>query len=393
MSGKKKQYSNEKLKEAVEEVKAGASLRATANKYGIPHTTLQDYKKQKYVHNPHPNSALTPGEEEALLSFIFWMADHGFPVTRSIVKVLATGIIKESGRTETTTVNLEKGPSDVWWSRFKARHPELASRTADSLDRARVHGATPEAIEGFFKLYEALYVKHKLEDKPHLIYNCDETGFGDKPRSREKVLCQTGRKHVYQQQQTTRKHITVHCCVNAAGDSIPPFIIFPDCLPRNAYRLDGPPNALYGIQEKGYMDSELFLKWLRHFIRYAPEERPLILIMDQHETHVSKDVIMFCRGNKIELLCLPAHTTHILQPLDIAVFNPLKTAFSTMASRMGLVRGDIVVGKKQFSPVLKHVYPTAVTAQNVKAGFRKAGIFPLSRAAVDTTQAILTLIQ
>ncbi len=233
-------------------------------------------------------------------------------------------------------------------------------------------------------------MKHSLEDKPHLLYNCDETGFGDKPRSREKVLCQTGRKHIYQQQQTTREHITVHCCVNAAGDSIPPFIIYPGCLPSNAYRLDGPP---YGIQEKGYMDSELFLKWLHYFIRYAPEERPLILIMDQHETHVSKDVIIFCRENKVEILCLPAHSTHILQPLDIAVFNPLKTAFSTMASRMGLVRGDIVVGKKQFSAALKHVYPTAVTAQNAKAGFRKAGIFSLSRAAVDTTQVIVTLIQ
>lgn len=166
MSGKKKQYSKEKLNEAVEEVKAGASLRETAKKFGIPYTTLQDYKKTKYVHNPHPNSALTPGEEEALLSFIFWMADHGFPVTRSLVKVLAVGIIKESGRSETTTVNLEKGPSDVWWSRFKAWHPELALRTVDSLDRARVHGATPEAIEAFFKLYKALYVKHKLENKP-----------------------------------------------------------------------------------------------------------------------------------------------------------------------------------------------------------------------------------
>ncbi|KAL1268693.1 hypothetical protein QQF64_034056 [Cirrhinus molitorella] len=69
---------------------------------------------------------------------------------------------------------------------------------------------------------------------------------------------------------------------------------------------------------------------------------------------------MFCRENKTEILCLPAHTTHILQPLDIAVFNPLKTAFSTMASRMGLVRGDMVVGKKLFSAVLKYVYPTAV---------------------------------
>ncbi|ROL41877.1 Myb-like protein V [Anabarilius grahami] len=279
------------------------------------------------------------------------MGDHGFPLTRSLIKVLAMGIIKESDRSKSTTVNMEKGPSDVWWARFKARHPELTSRTADSLDRARVHCATLEAFEGFFKLNEALYVKHSLEDKPHLIYNCDETGFGDKPRLREKVLCQTGRKHVYQQQQMTREHIT----------------------------------------DKGYMDSELFLKWLRHFVKYAPEERPLILIMDQHETHVSKDVIMYCRENKIEILCLPAQTTHILQPLDIAVFNPLKTAFSTMASRMGLVRGDLVVGKKQFSPLLKNVYPTAVIAQNIKAGFRKAGIFPLSRGAVDTTQVVRVL--
>ncbi|KAJ8369676.1 hypothetical protein SKAU_G00097040 [Synaphobranchus kaupii] len=391
MPRKNKQYTKEVLGVAVEEVKAGASLRKTVQKYGIPHTTLADYRKNTYSHNPHPNSALTPAEEEALLSFIFWMADHGFPITRSLVKVLAIGIIRESGRSNTTRVNLEKGPSDMWWSRFKARHPALTMRTADSLDRARVHGATPEAIEGFFSNYEALYIQHDLKNKRHLIFNCDETGFGDKPRSREKVLCQTGRKHIYQQQQTTRQHITVHCCVSAAGESIPPFIIFPGCLPSTAYRLDGPPNALYGIQQKGYMDGELFLKWLHHFIRYAPEERPIILIMDQHETHVSKEVIVLCRDNKIEILCLPAHTTHVLQSLDVAVFNPLKTAFSKMASRMGLVRGDIVVGKKQFSPLLKHVYPTAVTAENVKAGFRKAGIFPLSREAVDTTQVVRIL--
>ncbi|ROJ36676.1 hypothetical protein DPX16_0893 [Anabarilius grahami] len=75
-----------------------------------------------------------------------------------MVKVLAIGIIKESSRSQSTTVNMEKRPSDVWWARFEARHPELTSRTADSLDR--VHAATPKAIEGFFKLYEALYVKH-----------------------------------------------------------------------------------------------------------------------------------------------------------------------------------------------------------------------------------------
>ncbi|KAJ8348791.1 hypothetical protein SKAU_G00273800 [Synaphobranchus kaupii] len=221
------------------------------------------------------------------------MADHGFPITRSLVKVLAIGIIRESGRSNTTRVNLEKGPSDMWWSRFKARHPALTMRTADSLDRARVHGATPEAIEGFFSIYEALYIQHDLKNKPHLIFKCDETGFGDKPRSREKVLCQTGRRHIYQQ------HLPPHGNISRSTAA-------------TAYKLDGPPNALYGIQQKGYMDGELFLKWLHHFIKYAPEERPIILIMDQHETHVSKEVIILCRDNKIEILCLPAHTTHVL---------------------------------------------------------------------------------
>ncbi|XP_042578889.1 uncharacterized protein LOC122137193 [Cyprinus carpio] len=213
MSGKKKQYSKEKLKEAAEEVKAGASLRATAKKKGIPHITLQDYIKNKYVHTPQPNLALTPGEEEVLLSFIFWMSDHGFPVTRSLVKVLAVGIIKERGRTETTTVNLEKGPSDVWWSRFKAHHPELASRTADSLDRARGHQSVLQSVRG--PLCEAQAGEQASITVMRLAL--------EKPCSREKVLSQNGRKHVYQQQQTTREHITVHCCVNAAGDSIPPF--------------------------------------------------------------------------------------------------------------------------------------------------------------------------
>ncbi len=59
--------------------------------------------------------------------------------------------------------------------------------------------------------------------------------------------------------------------------------------------------------------------------------------------------------------------------------------FSTLASRIGLVRGDIVVGKKHFS-VLTHTHEKASVVKNIMAGFRKAGIYYLSREAVDMTQ-------
>ncbi len=125
---------------------------------------------------------------------------------------------------------------------------------------------------------------------------------------------------------------------------------------------------------------------MQHFINHIPLEQPAVLIMDQHETHCSRQIIDKCRANNIEILLLPPHTTHMLQPLDISVFNPLKSVFMTLASRMGLVRGDLVVGKEQFSAVLKYAHEKAVTPDNIRAGFRKAGIHPLSRGAVDMTQ-------
>lgn len=48
-----------------------------------------------------------------------------------------------------------------------------------------------------------------------------------------------------------------------------------------------------------------------------------MLILDGHASHISTAAIEFCIRQKIILLCLPAHTTHILQPLDVGVFGPL----------------------------------------------------------------------
>ncbi|XP_031669824.1 uncharacterized protein LOC116359919 [Oncorhynchus kisutch] len=385
---RRRQYSREALETAVEKVKSGMSLREASRESGIPHTTLQDHKNNKYAFAPHPNLALTTEEEHSLICYVLWMADHAFPISRTVVKALAVAIIKESGRS--TVVNLERGLSDNWWSRFRARHPELSARVADPLHRARVQGATPAAIKGFFDVYEPIFVSHGLEHKPHLIFNCDEMGFSDMLKSREKVLCRKGREHIYQQQQqqhTTREHITVRCCVSAAGESIPPFIIFHKCLPSTTYALEGPPKALYGVSPKGYMDAELFLKWLLLFVKHAPKERPLVLVVDQHKTHLSREVVKFCRENQVEVVCLPANT-QVLQPLEISVFGPLKAVFSRNAARLGLVRGDLVIGKKHFSSMLREAYPQAVTKKNIMAGFKKAGIFPLNREAFDSCQLV-----
>ncbi|KAG5261361.1 hypothetical protein AALO_G00303560 [Alosa alosa] len=128
-----------------------------------------------------------PDEEEALLRYIFWMAAHAFLITKLVALVLAIQICKASGRPH-LIINMEIGLSKMWWSRFRARHPTVASRKANLLERERLHGATVERVDELFHICQALYDKHGFSGTPELIYNCDVTGFCDKGHSRQRTV-------------------------------------------------------------------------------------------------------------------------------------------------------------------------------------------------------------
>ena len=44
--------------------------------------------------------------------------------------------------------------------------------------------------------------------------------------------------------------------------------------------------------------------------------------------HVSIEIIELARENDIHILCLPSHTTHLLQPLDVGIFKSLKSHYN-----------------------------------------------------------------
>ncbi|KIK49826.1 hypothetical protein GYMLUDRAFT_113745, partial [Collybiopsis luxurians FD-317 M1] len=56
--------------------------------------------------------------------------------------------------------------------------------------------------------------------------------------------------------------------------------------------------------------------------------KPILLIFDGHASHVGLEWIDLALKNNTILLCLPLHTTHRLQPLDVGCFGPLQTAWS-----------------------------------------------------------------
>ena len=59
----------------------------------------------------------------------------------------------------------------------------------------------------------------------------------------------------------------------------------------------------------------------------GPNEKHL-LIVDGQNSHFSSKFLHFCDKGRIELFCLPPHTTYILQPLDVELLAPLQSYYS-----------------------------------------------------------------
>jgi len=116
------------------------------------------------------NTALNDEEENALCSYISYMANRGFPLSIPQLMGFAWCIAKERGKSE---VFSEHGPSRKWWLGFKARHPDLGLRRPDPLDRGRASLGSVETIREYFALLRETLESNGLSDQPHRIYNCD----------------------------------------------------------------------------------------------------------------------------------------------------------------------------------------------------------------------------
>jgi hypothetical protein len=98
-------------------------------------------------------------------------------------------------------------------------------------------------------------------------------------------------------------------------------------------------------------------------------------------------VIEFARANDIHLLCLPAHTTHILQPLDVGVFKSFKSFFSKACTNYIAKHPGRVITADILASLVAEAWPSSFTSVNIMSGFKKCGLFPFNPSAVDDRQS------
>src|SRR5438477_13014602 len=88
--------------------------------------------------------------------------------------------------------------------------------------------------------------------------------------------------------------------------------------------------------------------------------------------------VTFCIQHNIALLCLPPHTTHILQPLDIKLFAPLQTAYQKGVRAKSWFQGFYQVDKVEFLEILQDAHDKAFTTKNILSRWQAAGLLPFN---------------
>ena len=182
--------------------------------------------------------------------------------------------------------------------------------------------------------------------------------------------------------------MTVVCSCNAGGDYIPPFFIFTRqrMLPELLYGC--PPGADAVARNSGWMACETFILYLAHFVKYARSsaESKVLLLVDNHVSHVSLEAINYCRSHGITMLGFLPHTTHKLQPLDVSFFGPLKTFYSQQCDSGMVSNPATAITDRQVGRLFGAAYKKAATAGNAINGFSACGIEPFNADVFDESE-------
>jgi hypothetical protein len=309
------------------------------------------------------------------------MAEWGFPLYQIEIQM----IVKEYLSKERIIVPQFNNnvPGVEWVVSFMKRH-NFTHRLVSNIKRKRAEVSASDIIKYFRNL------ERELENvPPENIWNYDESNLQDDP-GRRKCVIRRGYKYPERVVNCSKVGFSVMFSGNAKGDMLPPYVVYKSVHLYEQWRKGGPKGARFNRSKSGWFDTAAFTDW---FITIAlptlrRQEGPKVLIGDNLSSHISQTVISLCQENNIRFTCLPPNTTHLTQPLDVAYFRPTKVHWRKILEKWKFSeegRSCPTIPKSRFPSLLKSLIRSLEDGngqQNMVAGFRKCGIYPLNREKV-----------
>lgn len=313
---------------------------------------------------------LTDLEESVITERILDLASKGFPPRLCVVEDMANRLVA-------TRQGERVGPR--WAGNFVRRRPELRTRFQRKYDYQRAKCEDPEVIRGWFELVRNTIAKYRVCDED--IYNFDETGFMMGVISTGMVVTSSdGRAKAKTIQPGNREWVTVVQAISSVGYAVPPYVIVAGKNHLDSWydETELLPYWRTGVSQNGWTTNELAMDWIRHFEEFTSSRKLgvyRLLVLDGHESHHSNEFEEYCKEHNIITLCMPPHSSHILQPLDVGCFGPLKKSYGRQIEH--LMRQQYThITKEDFIPAFRAAFQDSLIESNIKGGFRGAGLVP-----------------
>lgn len=376
-----KKYDESLIQQAVEEYrKSKVSLKIVAEKYNIDKSVLYRHSTRT-MRKQGGQTIFSEEEEKNMIKYINVCAEWGYPLDSVDLRYLVKSYLDKQGRTVLKFKNNFPGPDFV--ASFLKRHKDIISqRNCQNIKKNRA-AVSPDSIRAYFRELEVSLANIE----PCNIVNYDETNLTDDP-GRKKILTKRGTKYPERVMNHSKVSTSVMIAASAAGELLPPYVVYKAQNLYDTWTENGPPGTRYNRSASGWFDATIFEDWIKSTALpyFRGKEGKKCLIGDNLSSHLSLDVIKLCHEENITFVFLPANSTHLTQPLDVAFFRPMKIAWRNI-----LLKWKKTDGKTQAS-VPKGCFPKLLkkliidlnqnAKDNILAGFRKTGIWPINENQV-----------
>lgn len=374
----------EQLREAANSVlNDGKSVRSAAIQFEIKRMTLTRYIRKLQSQNEAPvmgyktpRKVFTIEQENALKDYLLKMSAIFYGLSPKDVRHLAYQCAVKYNIKIPQTWTTNKMAGKEWLTMFLKRNRALSIRKPEPTSLGRATSFNKSNVKNFFEKLGAVLDKYKFTCSR--IWNVDETGVSTvlKPN---KIVAAKGKRNIGAMTSAERgTNVTMVTAISAAGNTVPPMFVFPRKNYKDYFINGGPPDCVGKGNASGWVTDIEFYSFIEHFIKHVKpsKEQPILLVLDNHSSHLHIKTIELAKNNGIIMLSFPPHCSHRLQPLDVSVFGPFKRYMGTAQDAWLRSNPARTMTIYDIPKLVAEALPLAATAKNIISGFQKTGIYP-----------------
>lgn len=351
------------------------SIRKAADIYDVPRSTLHArlHGRENRVELRANCFKLTEIEENSLVKWIISMDIRGAAPRPKHVREMADLLLAIRGTTPIQTVGKN------WVPRLVERHPGIVSRFSKRYNYERAKCEDPKIIKEWFNLVQKTISENGIHEDD--IYNFDETGFAMGLTATAKVITRadTGSRRCPLLQPGNREWVTAIESTGASGFSLPPMVIFKGKVFVESWADMIPDTWFLQKSKNGWTSDEIGLEWLQKVFLPSTFSRTKgkfrLLILDGHGSHLTPKFDEICYQNDVIPICMPPHSSHLLQPLDVGCFAVLKRAYGKKVEDL-MRANQNHIDKLDFLDIFPSARIEAFKSETIKNSFAATGLVP-----------------